>query len=225
VSIALKCLIRRKAPELQGARMVPSAARILESLTTTANKAVPLAIGWHVLFAIAGLFLLAGWKPSRRIAAALLTLPLISVGVLAWAFDNPFNGSVFLALALALLAASARLGEASIRRGPPWAIRLGVLMALFGWVYPHFLEAGSPLRYLYAAPTGLVPCPTLAIVIGLALIGDGIGTVRWSVPLGTAGIFYALFGTFGLGVGIDLLLLLGAAALIVRASWPVRVTP
>jgi hypothetical protein len=205
--------------------MVPSAARILESLATIANKAVPLAIGWHILFAIACLFLLAGWKPSRRIAAALLTLPLISVGVLAWAFDNPFNGSVFLALALALLAASARLGKAGIRLGPPWAIRLGVLMALFGWVYPHFLEGGSPLRYLYAALTGLVPCPTLAIVIGLALIGDGIGTVRWSVLLGTAGIFYALFGTFGLGVGIDLLLLVGAAALIVRASWPVRVTP
>jgi hypothetical protein len=199
--------------------------RIHEGLTTIANVAAPLAIGWHVLFAIAGLALLAGWKPSRRIAAALLTLPLISVGVLAWAFDNPFNGSLFLGLALALLAAGARLGEARIRPGPPWAISLGILMALFGWVYPHFLEAGAPLRYLYAAPTGLVPCPTLAIVIGLALIGGGIGTVRWSVLLGTAGIFYALLGTFGLGVEIDLLLLVGAAALIVRASWPVRVTP
>jgi hypothetical protein len=205
--------------------MVPSATHIHDGLTTIANVAMPLAIGWHVLFALVGLALLAGWKPSRRMAAALLTLPIFSVGVLAWAFDNPFNGSVFVALALALLAAGARLGEASIRRGPPWATGLGVLMALFGWVYPHFLEAGSPLRYLYAAPTGLAPCPTLAIVIGLTLIGDGIGTVRWSVLLGTAGIFYALFGTFGLGVGIDLLLLVGAAALIVRASWPVRVTP
>jgi hypothetical protein len=205
--------------------MVPSAAHILESLTTIANKAVPLAVGWHVLLAIGGLLLLKGWKPSRRIAAALLTLPLISVGVLAWAFHNPFNGSVFLALALALLAASARVDKAGIRKGPPWVIGLGVLMAVFGWIYPHFLEGGSPLRYLYAAPTGLVPCPTLAIVIGLALIGDGIGTVRWSVLLGTAGTFYALFGTLGLGVRIDLLLLVGAAALIVRASWPVRVTP
>lgn len=205
--------------------MVPSATHIHDGLTTIANVATPLAIGWHVLFAIGGLALFAGWKPSRPIAGALLILPLVSVGVLAWAFGNPFNGSFFLGLALALLAVGARLDEASIRKGPPWAIRLGVLMALFGWVYPHFLEAGSPLRYLYAAPTGLVPCPTLAIVIGLALIGDGIGTVRWSVLLGTAGIFYALFGTFGLGVKIDLLLLVGAAALVVRASWPVRVTP
>jgi hypothetical protein len=204
---------------------VPSATRIHEDLTTIANDAAPLALVWHVLFAIAGLFLFAGWKPSRRMAAALLTLPLVSVGVLAWAFGNPFNGTIFLALALALLAAGARLDEASIRRGPPLAIRVGILMALFGWVYPHFLEAGSPLRYLYAAPTGIVPCPTLAIVIGLALIGDGIGMARWSVLLGTAGVFYALFGTFGLGVEIDLLLLVGAAALIVRASWPVRVTP
>ena len=203
---------------------MPSATRIHEDLTTIANDAAPLAIVWHVLFAIAGLFLIAGWRPSRRSAAALLTLPLVSVGVLAWAFGNPFNGTFFLGLALALLAAGARLDEASIRRGPPWAIRLGVLMALFGWVYPHFLEAGSPLRYLYAAPTGLVPCPTLAIVIGLALIGDGIGMARWSVLLGTAGISYGLFGAFGLGVKMDLLLLVGAAALIVRASWPVRVT-
>jgi len=203
---------------------VPSATRIHEDLATIANDNAPLAIVWHVLFAIAALFLLAGWRPSRRSAAALLALPLVSVGVLAWAYDNPFNGTIFLGLALALLAATPRLGDTSIRRGPPWAIGLGVLMALFGWVYPHFLDAGSP-RYLYAAPTGLVPCPTLAIVIGLALIGDGIGTKRWSVLLGMAGIFYALFGTFRLGVEIDLLLLVGAASLIVRASWPVRPTP
>jgi hypothetical protein len=50
-------------------------------------------------------------------------------------------------------------------------------------------------------------------------MGHGIGTVWWSVLLGTAGIFYALFGTFALAVKIDLFLLVGATALFVQAWW------
>lgn len=172
---------------MQDAQTVPSATRIHEGLAAIANEAVPLAIGWHVAFVLAGVALVAGWRPSRSTAAALLVVPLVSVGIVAWAFDNPFNGIVFLALASALLASGSRPDGAAVKMG--------------------------------------VPCPTLAIVIGLALIGDGIGTRRWSVLLGAAGIFYSLFGAFRLGVEIDLLLLVGAGALIARASSPIRVLP
>jgi hypothetical protein len=197
---------------LQDARAVPNATRIHEGLTTIANEAGPLAIAWHAALVVAGVALFAGWRPSRSTAAALLAVPLVLVGIVAWAFDNPFNGTVFLVLASALLASESPPDGAAVRLGAPWMVGVGILMAMFGWSYPHFLDVGS-LRYLYAAPTGLVPCPTLAIVIGLALIGDGIGTPRWGVLLGAAGIFYSLFGAFRLGVEIDLLLLVGASCL------------
>jgi hypothetical protein len=197
---------------------VPSATRIHEGLAIIANEGVPLAIAWHVAFVLAAVALFAGWRPSRSTAAALLALPLVSVGIVAWAFDNPFNGIVFLVLA-PLFASVSRPGGAAVRLGAPWMVGLGILMAMFGWSYPQFLEVGS-VRYLYAAPTGLVPCPTLALVIGIALIGDGISRPRGDVLLGVAGLFYSLFGAFRLGVEIDLLLLVGAGALIARAVSP-----
>jgi hypothetical protein len=88
---------------------------------------------------------------------------------------------------------------------------LGVLTIVFGWTYPHFLEGASWLRYLYAAPSGLVPCPTLAIVVGLTLVWDGLESMRWAITVGLVGVFHAVLGTVQLGVAIDLLLLIGAA--------------
>lgn len=69
--------------------------------------------------------------------------------------------------------------------------------------------------YAYAAPLGLIPCPTLALVTGFALFAGGLVSRTWVVVLGAAGASYALFGALGLGVWIDLALLVGATALLV----------
>jgi hypothetical protein len=197
---------------------MPSATQINEGLARIATDAVAAALLWHGLFLLAGLALLQGWRPSRRGAAALLTLPLFSVGALAWWYANPFNAAVFTMLAGGLAAGASRLASAPVRRGPPWTFVVGAAMVAFGWTYPHFLEPGTRLRYLIAAPTGIVPCPTLAIVIGFALVGDALRSTAWAMPLAVVGVFYALFGTFRLGVGMDLFLLIGAVALLWRAA-------
>ena len=196
---------------------MPTPAHINEGLAAIANGALPLAVAWHVVFLLFGIALVGGWRPSRRVAGAMLAVPLVSVGILSWWFANPFNAAVFGVLALALLVAASRMGTARGRRGPSWMTALGVLTVAFGWTYPHFLEGASWLRYLYGAPSGLVPCPTLAIVVGLTLVWDGLGSRRWAITVGLAGVFYAVLGTLRLGVAIDLLLLIGAAALIVHA--------
>jgi hypothetical protein len=101
----------------------------------------------------------------------------------------------------------------------------GSLLFVFGWVYPHFLETRSILTYLYAAPTGLIPCPTLSTVIGLSLILGGLGSRAWSLTLGFAGIFYGVFGAAWLGVTIDWFLAVGALvavlAVCASSSWDV----
>lgn len=82
----------------------------------------------------------------------------------------------------------------------------------FGWVYPHFLDNAALVEYLYAAPTGLIPCPTLSIVIGFTLILGGLRSRAWCLVLTIVGLFYGVFGAARLGVKIDGVLLLGALA-------------
>lgn len=195
---------------------MPSAEEILAGLSAIANGAVPAAVGWHVVLGAVLVALLAGWRPSQRVAGVALAVPLASVSLFAWLHANPFNGTVFLVLALALAGLGARLPRAPVRPGPGWAVAAGAAMVAFGWVYPHFLAGAPTIAYLYAAPTGLIPCPTLAAVTGLALLGGGLGARAWPLLLAAAGLLYGVIGALGLGVGIDALLLAGAAALLVQ---------
>ena len=44
------------------------------------------------------------------------------------------------------------------------------------------------MAYAYASPFGLLPCPTLSVVIGLTLIFGGLQSTAWSVLLIAAGV-------------------------------------
>ena len=81
-----------------------------------------------------------------------------------------------------------------------------------GGSIPHFL-IGSPTQYLYAAPVGLVPCPTFALTAGFALLllDDSARAPRLLVSAVSA--FYAVFGVLRLGVVLDIGLLVAAIAL------------
>jgi hypothetical protein len=205
---------------------MPTPTEILAGLTRIANDAFGLAVAWHLAIAVALVALAAGWRPSRRLAGALLALPAASASALAFGFGNPFNGAMFAALAAALLGLALRLDGRAAGTGPTWATAIGAAMILFGWVYPHFLVDKPALAYLYGAPTGLVPCPTLSLTIGFALVAGGLGSRAWSLTLAAAGLFYGAFGAARLGVTLDIGLLAGAiglALLVVRPqSSPAR---
>jgi hypothetical protein len=179
---------------------MPSRESILANLALIANELVTVAIVWHGVMLIAVLALVFGWRPSRRRAGALLAAPIASAGVVAFAFGNPFNGLLLGALAVALVGLASRLGSERVERGPAAATAIGVAMIAFGWLYPHFLASGPATRYLVAAPTGLIPCPTLSLVIGFALLSGGLGSRAWSLVL-----------------RLDTVLVAGAAALLVVA--------
>lgn len=103
-----------------------------------------------------------------------------------------------------------------VSRGSAWTRGIGVATIAFGWLYPHFLE-GYATAYLYASPVGLVPCPTLAVGIGFALLGNELGSRVWSLTLAALGLFYGLFGVLRLGVFLDIGLVAGAVALAASA--------
>jgi hypothetical protein len=196
---------------------MPTADEILSGLTKISNQALVVAVAWHVVLMAAVLALALGWRPALRTARILLVLPLVSVAALGFAFGNPFNGTVFAAAAVALGLLALRASGAAAPRGGRLTSGIGIAMITFGWLYPHFLDA-HPLVYLYAAPVGLVPCPTLALAIGFALFGGTLGARAWSVVLAAFGLFYGLFGVVRLGVYLDLGLVFGAATLIVVAA-------
>lgn len=144
--------------------------------------------------------------------------PLLSAAIVAFAHGNPFNGGVLGALALTLAFWAVRLDRAPARRSPLLA-PLGVGMIAFGLLYPHFLD-GPAVLYVVAAPTGVIPCPTLSLVIGFTLVGGGLQSRAWSGTLAAAGLFYGVFGVFRLGVRLDVGLIAGAAVLLLAVVHP-----
>jgi hypothetical protein len=192
---------------------MPSSQVVLDGLRAIANTWQGLAIAWHVALAASLAALVLGWRPAKRLAGALFAIPLVSVSALAWLAGNPFNGTVFAILAVGLAGQAVRLPHGRVAVASPWHVAAGGLLTAFGWVYPHFLATQSPATYLYAAPLGLIPCPTLSALVGLALMIDGLGSRWWSMTLALGGAAYGLIGWLRLGVTIDVILLAGAVAL------------
>src|SRR5579859_337301 len=191
---------------------MPTPQEILAGLADTAQRFGYVARVWHLGILAAVVALVAGCRPPMRTAATMLVAPLVSVAALALVTWSPFNAAVFSVLAWVTLAIGWRFGSNSVQLGPRWQAIGGTMMIAFGWFYPHFVDSDSFVSYFYQAPTGLLPCPTLALVIGFSLLFAGFGSPAWSTTLAIAGLFYGLFGALRLGVRIDVVLVVGALA-------------
>jgi hypothetical protein len=196
---------------------VPPADVILAGLTNLANDWRGLATVWHVLLAALLAALVSGWRPSVRSAGYLLSSAVLSVGVLAWLSGNPFNGLMFVVLTATLAAAAGRFEATPARLSSPGWLASAAAIIVFGWTYPHFLDTDSWTAYLYASPLGLVPCPTLSVVIGATLLFRDLRSRVWTGALIAAGLLYGLIGVFKLGVVLDWGLILASAVLATAA--------
>ena len=197
-------------------RRMPASDAILAAATTIADEWRTVAIAWHVIVAVVLIAFFRGWRPSTRVAAYVLAAPFLSVSVAAWVWGNPFNGTVFATLSLFLIAFASRLSEEPVHFGTPVLATLGTVFVAFGWGYPHFLETDRWMTYAYAAPLGVLPCPTLSAVIGATLIFGLLSSAVWSITLAAAGLVYGAIGVFVLGVQLDYVLL--AATLVLMGA-------
>jgi len=116
---------------------MPTAEQILLGLKEVANNWRPLAIFWHVYFAALVMILISGIRPARRTAGLLLGLPLLSVSIAAWTVSNPFNGVIYAVVGLIFLYLASRLPRENIQLAPISIIVPGIILFLFGWVYPR----------------------------------------------------------------------------------------
>jgi hypothetical protein len=200
---------------------MPDPNAILSSLSRIANGAFGFAMIWHVVVALAWLAWLAGFRLRQRVAALLSYAPLASVSAFAWAYANPFNGLVFTALTATLVLLALRAPNDWLVRSDGWKSVLGVALVAFAWVYPHFLSGAFPwVAYLFCSPLGLLPCPTLSLVIGVSLLGSSPAGRASARILASAGLFYGAWGALRLGVMLDLILLAGAAGLFIASRRP-----
>lgn len=115
------------------------------------------------------------------------------------------NEAFFAAVVWHAIVAAALLAYAFGVRASPRAAALAASVPLVS------------LAYLWGSPMGLIPCPTLSLVIALSLLGMVPARRAWSLTLSGAGVFYALFGVVRLGVTLDVPLFLGAVALAATA--------
>lgn len=204
-----------EAPLFADSAVMPSADEILEGLANIARSWRRLAVLWHIYVGLLVVFTLFGLRAQNRLVGALLIPPLASVSVLAWIHGNPFNGATFGALTITLVALLRNLSGRPVQRAHTAWLLLGLSLVAFGWSYPHFLEGGRPATYLYAAPLGLIPCPSLSLVVGVTIIFSGLHSRAWSLVLSSAALFYGFFGAMYLGVTIDWVLAGGGIGLLV----------
>jgi hypothetical protein len=198
---------------------MPGAGEILNGLSETSVSWKAFAILWHIYFAVFAIITLSAFRTSNHFVAAALVPPLASVGALAWIEGNPFNGAAFCLLSVVLLVILIAFRAGQVERAPPRWLVPGLVLAGFGWAYPHFLDSEPWTSYLYASPLGLIPCPSLSMVLGITMVYGGLNSRIWSLILALAAIFYGVFGSLYLGVTIDWVLAGGGIAMFGLISW------
>ena len=197
---------------------------ILAGLSTLANEYTDIAIVWHVIILIVLAALFAGWKPGNTLMILMLSSLLMSVSVFAGIDNNLFTAAIFAFLVIVSIYASLRSGNGTIKGDRSWPDIAGLLMIIFGLVYPEFLKTDSIIEYVYATPTGLIPCPTLAVLTGFTLLYKGFGSVTWSLTIILSGLFYGLLGVFYLGIYMDWFLVVGSVVLLMNTYFLRRVS-
>jgi hypothetical protein len=198
---------------------MPNSSEILAGLQAIANDYKVIAIIWHAIFYILLIALIAKWKPSNRLLASFISLPIFSVAILAWVSGNPFNGLLFSILGILILFFGLRTSTKSVMQAQTPCFSIGSIMIGFGLLYPHFVQTDTALTYFYASPVGLIPCPTLSVIIGMLFIFNKFRSPYILYITSAFGLFYGFFGVFKLGVYIDLFLAIGTILLLARHIW------
>lgn len=199
---------------------MPSPGAILENLTAIANHWRILAVVWHFYLFVPLLFVIAGRPWGRSTVGAWLLPPVFSVSVVASGSGNFFNALIFAGLSLLLAWSVIRMRDTPPVPATGLVFASGFGLFVFGLVYSHFLRASSWTEFAYAAPVGLLPCPTLAAITGVTLMLGLHEDRRWGWTVAGAGLMYGVFGVLRLGVRLDLVLVAGAGVLLAALAAP-----
>jgi len=195
---------------------MPKTEEILNGLQKIVNDYSTIAIIWHLLFYAFIAALIFKLLPTNKLFGLLIFVPVLSVALLAFLSGNPFNGILFSILAIIIIIFGLGASSQPVQTSQTFFMVIGILMIIFGLVYPHFVNTDSFLKYLYASPVGLIPCPTLSILIGFLLLYNGFGSQSLTLTFIVFGLFYGIFGVLKLAVYLDIFLVFGTITLLVK---------
>ncbi|MFO7669843.1 MAG: hypothetical protein R6W31_09315 [Bacteroidales bacterium] len=195
---------------------MPKSEEILNGLQRIVNDYSTVAIIWHLVVYALIAALIVKWLPSNRMLGMLICIPVLSVAIIAFMSGNPFNGMLFSILAVLAFIFGLKASGQPVQTSHITFMVIGIVMIVFGLVYPHFLNTDSVIKYLYASPVGLIPCPTLSLLIGFLLLYSGFGSQPVSLTFVIFGLFYGVFGVLKLGVYLDIFLVFGSISLLIQ---------
>ncbi len=201
---------------------MPKTEEILTGLQRIVDSYSTFAFIWHMVFYVLIGALLLRWQPSNKLLSIAICLPVVSVALFAWLTGNPFNGMLFSLLAVLIVIFGSGTSGQPVQTSSLVFAGIGIAMIAFGLVYPHFVNHDSFLKYLYDSPVGLVPCPTLSVLIGFLLLYNGFGSQSLSLTFIVFGLFYGVFGVFKLGVYLDIFLIFGSLSLLAKYIFSLR---
>jgi hypothetical protein len=182
---------------------MPAPHQILEQLTRLATEGRMLGLIWHLALLVGLALVVAKKWESRASLAVAAVFPMFTASLVAFAVGNWVNGLVLDLGALTMVVISRKFTGTPIEIGRPIPFTVGVATMLYAVFYTHFTSIHS-WTDVWMTPIGVLPCPTMALVIGLGLMAGGFRSRAWSLTAAVLGLGYSLFGVFVLKVQWDL---------------------
>ncbi len=181
--------------------------KALNYLTMVANNNLSVNLMLHAAFILVGVVFFTVKNPLRsHIVNAFLAVVSGSVFLHAVVFKNPFIGLLFLIVTSILVFELFRRKNIFEFTGSRVIDITAVLLLVFGFAYPHFMNI-SLAEYLLYAPVGIVPCPTLITILGFYLLNTRPGKGSyWTITI--ISTIFSLIGIIMFKVYIDIVLVL-----------------
>lgn len=204
---------------------VISPERILNYLTMVSNQNLWLNALIHLMVLAAVLVLIFGknTKIKQWVVDGVICLLFISVATVSFVYGNPF---IFLIMAVLTIFALIELRQGKNEFTTP-KFNLHTLIAftsiIIGFWYPHFVKA-NPIALLLVSPAGIIPCPTLLIVLGLLTLAyPKVNKTQYIITV-LIGTFHGNTGVFQLKVFLDMaiIIVVGYAFFCLIKTWAQR---
>lgn len=178
---------------------------VLNYLSMVSNQNIYLNLIMHVItfLSIPSIFLLQNIRMQKVVFNGLVCILTLTVTVNAFINGNPFHMATFAILSvIAFIELIFGRHQVLISASNNATIFIVFIFLFIGVWYPEFVHTNS-LAMLFVSPLGIVPCPTLIVVLSLfTLNSSGIGKLQYFATI-IIGAVYALIGVFILKVYLD----------------------
>lgn len=181
-----------------------NAESILNYLSMVSNQNIYLNLIMHVItfLSIPSIFLLKNKRMQKAVFNGLVFILTLSVTVNAFINGNPFHLATFAILSIIALRELIGRNQVVISASNNVTIFVAFIFLFIGVWYPEFVHT-TPLAMLFISPMGIVPCPTLIVILSLfSLNSSGISKIQYIATI-IIGAVYAVIGVFLFKVYLD----------------------